>query len=1446
MPKSDLLETSRTERRPEDESTAPNGPESGSTGLLGAVPPAVVGGASREEALLQLQQMYGNAYVQRLVAEQVATREGTAAAQPGAQIAVGELSEADTGAPPPADAQVEVAQEQPQVQAPTSADVQDQPPAQMLEQAGAGALQSLKSSAAQAAPASVAGAPPASPAASAVPPTLGTSGPVDLGLAPPQGSAPVAPQAAAELQSARNGAAQLGSAAVAFAPAPEEAEAEGAATSADPAAANDMLANFMAIVADRAQQIADVSSGVPETVQAASDAATQSISAHVDEQTQAISAHIETLRAQAGTEAQSARDAVLQEFTTTSAVVTQATTVARQAVESEYNAALQAVDTREAAQLQVIDDRYRAGDQRFREAGRVVGDEAVQRGKQMAEHYMDGLVDEDDSFLDGPLTYNRGKARAETATQMGEGYQKGLQDEANKQADQAQQGKAHDVGVAQTTAGHAREAMASQYDAVLKTLADAEAAALQQAEQARAGLFDGIDQALQGASQALEQQQAALLQGVRDSAQAQSAAIAQQSDQLIGAVHGQLAQAASGVVDSGSAVAAQLQGQAAPQLDVLGAALADATAKLDAGLAQVQSDVGDAVASGQQQLAQAADAVGDGLASSSQTGMDGATQAAAEITATLQALGASAVETLGNVQQSHDSVLASTSTAASGGFGRAVDGVQQAYDAMSAGLERGFAENAAGLEQGLRGALPKMEDELRIKAEENASHVPPRWKSVVKWVLIIAVMVVVALVVGPFVIGAVGAMLGTGAVMTGIIAGAIVGGIASATIQVINNWAENKPLGEGVLKAAVIGAIGGAVGGGFGAWVGQLGQQGVSIANTAFRQFALNTVANIVTENSINIATGNFSWASFGMSIVSAVAVGGAMHALSGLKPISNLQQSSMATGEGVGGAALTGLGGTVEINYRPTQAAPKIAPEDTAVPSSTAKPEPADAAAGGGSPTQMVADDSAHSAAAFERLKAQYAMEEITGAEPTGSALKGGSGDVRSNQVVQQVEITLPDGSTKMVPKRVDGVRNVSMDVDVNHSAPIFEQPRIAEDGRIFPLQGSDGKWKNLTQMPGEVNGRPGIHEYIVDEHGNLTHQQFVPGGEVTGVPGGGPPKASAAPNIEPEGTAPPPPASTTQPADPPARPGSPTQTVPLDEIPGGPRRAANDNAEPPPSGPDRPSGGAGHPLPVEEPPDRPRSPAANDNNEPEALARTGTDDARPPASPDRRKFEVLDGGGGRDGAPRAIAGDPPTGEAPTGTKPPTLQTGEPTSSQAVGSASEKISSPILVEEEAGGGPIRPATEDPAAKPTLSKVRALRDAGIPQAERRSMFEKSRGVYDIDAVKPLPDGDNVALTPYRAGAVKPQGQEIQFGFAPFEDFDQIHLQAKQLNARLLNEPRFANLAEAIPELEGASGIIFFAKPGMMSGNPLTAAEMQFVLSSPAILAKTTFVTGFFP
>jgi RHS repeat-associated protein len=55
------------------------------------------------------------------------------------------------------------------------------------------------------------------------------------------------------------------------------------------------------------------------------------------------------------------------------------------------------------------------------------------------------------------------------------------------------------------------------------------------------------------------------------------------------------------------------------------------------------------------------------------------------------------------------------------------------------------------------------------------------------------------------------------------------------------------------------------------------------------------------------------------------------------------------------------------------------------------------------------------------------------------------------------------------------------------------------------FTITGGDGVPRTLYQLPGEVNGKPGVFEWIVDSSGTdsvITHQRFIPGGQVTGLP--------------------------------------------------------------------------------------------------------------------------------------------------------------------------------------------------------------------------------------------------------------------------------------------------------------------------------------------------------
>jgi RHS repeat-associated protein len=72
----------------------------------------------------------------------------------------------------------------------------------------------------------------------------------------------------------------------------------------------------------------------------------------------------------------------------------------------------------------------------------------------------------------------------------------------------------------------------------------------------------------------------------------------------------------------------------------------------------------------------------------------------------------------------------------------------------------------------------------------------------------------------------------------------------------------------------------------------------------------------------------------------------------------------------------------------------------------------------------------------------------------------------------------------------------------DIFHRAASFMRETAARSGTVFQISGAQGAKSTLTQVSGDLNGQAGRYEYIVDALGQLTHQRFVPGGSINGVP--------------------------------------------------------------------------------------------------------------------------------------------------------------------------------------------------------------------------------------------------------------------------------------------------------------------------------------------------------
>jgi len=71
---------------------------------------------------------------------------------------------------------------------------------------------------------------------------------------------------------------------------------------------------------------------------------------------------------------------------------------------------------------------------------------------------------------------------------------------------------------------------------------------------------------------------------------------------------------------------------------------------------------------------------------------------------------------------------------------------------------------------------------------------------------------------------------------------------------------------------------------------------------------------------------------------------------------------------------------------------------------------------------------------------------------------------------------------------------------VDKHHRSASFLTVDQLSNGQTFSIQGYDKITKTLLQVYGELDGVPGIYEYILTPDGLVSHQRFIPNGRITG----------------------------------------------------------------------------------------------------------------------------------------------------------------------------------------------------------------------------------------------------------------------------------------------------------------------------------------------------------
>ncbi|WP_338064619.1 DUF637 domain-containing protein [Pseudomonas gingeri] len=80
----------------------------------------------------------------------------------------------------------------------------------------------------------------------------------------------------------------------------------------------------------------------------------------------------------------------------------------------------------------------------------------------------------------------------------------------------------------------------------------------------------------------------------------------------------------------------------------------------------------------------------------------------------------------------------------------------------------------------------------------------------------------------------------------------------------------------------------------------------------------------------------------------------------------------------------------------------------------------------------------------------------------------------------------------------------------DPSHIASSYLSREQLASGTAFSIVGNDGVERVLLQTLGGLNDKAGIYEYILDPSGKVTHQRFITGGVINGVPNQRVPKAN------------------------------------------------------------------------------------------------------------------------------------------------------------------------------------------------------------------------------------------------------------------------------------------------------------------------------------------------
>ncbi len=592
----------------------------------------------------------------------------------------------------------------------------------------------------------------------------------------------------------------------------------------------DIANGFMGRMGGRKLHLETLGAKLPTGIRKAAKSATDRIQKAGQQQRAAVNTRITQLIGHARAQANSSVAQVTSKANSSKAAIKRLSQTLQQQLKDQHQQTLKALEAKRNPQREVIATTYEGKRGDFEAAGTAVGAKAPPKGDAKAQEYLARPTPEDqDSWLFmGVREKDQNKARADAAHQVGDSYAKGFPEEALKQFDKMKSGGEegygveHDFNQLEELIFHPfRDQADTLQNSTLDALKTSETQALESVSQSQQQFTQSIQQRLQSTLEQLGNQRGSLTQTIDSLTQKRSAGVNQQADASIEKLNAQLRTLAQGLQTTMDGVGAKLRGQQAPKPQELQKVLKRIEQQVDAAIKKQTAALQRGAQTSAKQLGQQATQATQQINQTAQDGLRGAQNSEAQLIQAVLGFAQTAAQTFAQLEQAHQQGAQKHLDSAKGAYTQMLAGADEALGHVPGELQKKLDAAITSLTAGLEQSLAGLDGIISTEAEKAAAQVPPRWKGLLKILLVIAVLIVVALIAGPAVIAAASTLLGSG-LLGAIVGGAILGAASGAVIQMGNNAIDGKPIFEGVGKAMLTGAVSGAVGGFLGAGVGAL------------------------------------------------------------------------------------------------------------------------------------------------------------------------------------------------------------------------------------------------------------------------------------------------------------------------------------------------------------------------------------------------------------------------------------------------------------------------------------------------------------------------------------------------------------------------------------------------------------------------------------------------